>query len=71
MTQSKCHCWVAVLTVAIALAPVFACSAHADTVTDWNAIMQASVVVAPSNPNLQTRWGAIHATRSLRNGQRD
>jgi hypothetical protein len=34
-------------------------AAHADAVTDWNAIMQSTVAVAPSNPNLQTRWGAI------------
>jgi hypothetical protein len=32
---------------------------RADPVTDWNAIMQNTVTVAPSNPNLQTRWGAI------------
>lgn len=34
-------------------------AARADAVTDWNAVMQATVVVAPSNANLQTRWGAI------------
>ena len=34
-------------------------AARADTVTEWNAIMQATVIAAPSNPNLQTRWGAI------------
>jgi len=43
----------------IGLAPAMALTARADTVTDWNEIMQATVVVAPSNPNLQTRWGAI------------
>jgi hypothetical protein len=34
-------------------------AARADTVTDWNAIMQQTVSVAPTNPNFQTRWGAI------------
>jgi len=43
----------------MALAPAFPSAAHADTVTQWNEHMQATVVVAPSNPNLQTRWGAI------------
>jgi hypothetical protein len=37
--------------------------ARADTVTEWNAIMQATVIapgaVPPTNPNYQTRWGAI------------
>src|SRR5262245_33534701 len=38
--------------------------ARADVVTEWNGYMQATVVMnspplAPSNPNLQTRWGAI------------
>ncbi len=49
----------AAIALALALAPAFSSAAHADTVTDWNAHMQATVVVAPSNPNLQTRWGAI------------
>jgi hypothetical protein len=30
-----------------------------DAVTDWNAIMQATVSVAPSNPFYQARWAAI------------
>ena len=34
-------------------------AAHADAVTDWNAIMQATVAVPPTNPIFQTRWGAI------------
>jgi hypothetical protein len=59
MRQAKFFRWVPVLTLAIALAPALASTARADTVTDWNAVMQATVVVAPSNPNLQTRWGAI------------
>ena len=49
-----------VLPLAMALAPPIASSAHADTVTEWNAIMQATVSVAPgTNPVFQTRWGAI------------
>ena len=48
-----------VLPLAMALAPSVASSAHADTVTDWNAIMQSTVSVAPTNPNFQARWGAI------------
>lgn len=34
-------------------------AAHADAVTDWNARMQAAVTAPPTNPNIQTRWGAI------------
>jgi hypothetical protein len=34
-------------------------AAHADSVTDWNELMQATVVAAPTNPNFQARWGAI------------
>jgi hypothetical protein len=34
-------------------------SARADAVTDWNAIMQATVTTAPTNPFFQARWGAI------------
>ena len=44
------------------LAACMLCSvsvARADVVTEWNALMQQTVAVAPSNPNLQTRWGAI------------
>jgi hypothetical protein len=57
-------CWklfrrAAVLTLAIAMAPVLGSTAKADVVTDWNAIMQATVSVAPTNPTFQTRWGAI------------
>ncbi|HKB41449.1 MAG TPA: vanadium-dependent haloperoxidase [Gemmataceae bacterium] len=33
--------------------------AHADTVTDWNAIMQATVSAPPTNPFFQARWSAI------------
>jgi hypothetical protein len=45
--------------MALALLPALASTARADAVTDWNAIMQATVAVAPSNANLQARWGAI------------
>src|SRR5262245_25394919 len=48
-----------VVLLTLALAPVLPTAARADAVTDWNEIMQATVVVPPSNPNLQTRWGAI------------
>src|SRR5262245_60288454 len=33
--------------------------AKADVVTDWNAIMQATVTAPPTNPFFQARWGAI------------
>lgn len=42
-----------------ALALVGASPASADAVTDWNALMQATVTTPPTIPNLQTRWGAI------------
>jgi len=48
----------AIAALAMALAPAFP-SAAQDAVTQWNEHMQATVVVQPSNPNLQTRWGAI------------
>jgi hypothetical protein len=34
-------------------------TAHADAVTDWNAIMEATVSTPPTNPFFQARWGAI------------
>jgi hypothetical protein len=34
-------------------------TAHADAVTDWNAIMEATVAAPPTNPFFQARWGAI------------
>jgi hypothetical protein len=34
-------------------------ASRGDAVTDWNALMQATVVAPPTNPNVQTRWGAI------------
>jgi hypothetical protein len=48
-----------VLPLAMALAPPIASSSRADAVTDWNAIMQATVSTPPSNAVFQTRWGAI------------
>ncbi len=33
--------------------------AQADAVTDWNAIMQATVSAPPTNPFFQARWAAI------------
>ena len=41
------------------LALVGARPAHADSVTDWNAIMQATVSAPPTNPFFQARWSAI------------
>jgi hypothetical protein len=48
-----------ILAGAFAAWAMCAAVGRADTVTEWNAIMQATVTVSPSNPNLQTRWGAI------------
>src|SRR5262249_20311497 len=48
-----------VIPIVVACAPSGARAARADAVTDWNAIMQATVADPPTNPNLQTRWGAI------------
>jgi hypothetical protein len=47
--------------IPIVAASVLCCpgAAQADAVTDWNLLMQQTVALAPSNPNLQTRWGAI------------
>lgn len=36
-----------------------AAAAHADTVTDWNAIMEATVTAPPTNPFFQARHAAI------------
>src|SRR5207244_233195 len=41
------------------LALVGARPACADAVTDWNAIMQATVTTPPTNPFFQARWSAI------------
>src|SRR5262245_40791559 len=50
--------WAAMIPV-IALAGATPSAARADAVTDWNAIMQATVSTAPTNPFYQARWGAI------------
>jgi len=47
------------LPLSMALATPNASSAQTDAVTEWNAIMQTTVAVAPTNPNFQARWGAI------------
>src|SRR5262249_42305076 len=47
------------IAIVVACALSGAGAARADAVTDWNAIMQATVAAPPTNPNLQTRWGAI------------
>src|SRR5215207_5567847 len=56
LKSNRCSTYV---LAALAM-PMFAPAAlRADVVTDWNLLMQQTVIVAPSNPNLQTRWGAI------------
>jgi hypothetical protein len=49
--------------LSLALASALVCTARADTVTEWNRIMQETVTASggtpASNPNHQTRWGAI------------
>jgi hypothetical protein len=59
MRRSKLSRWAAVLALTMALVPAFPRAAHADAVTDWNAIMQATVGTPPTNPVFQSRWGAI------------
>jgi hypothetical protein len=49
----------ALFALTVAMAPAFTSVARSDTVTEWNEHMQAAVSVPPSNPNFQTRWGAI------------
>jgi hypothetical protein len=49
----------AVMMLAITLAAAIPSAAHADAVTDWNAIMQSTVSAAPTNPFYQARWSAI------------
>jgi hypothetical protein len=58
MRRSKLLQRVAVM---LAIAPVVAILSAVgdDAVTDWNAIMQATVGAAPTNANFQARWGAI------------
>jgi hypothetical protein len=50
--------WI-VPALAIMLAAAAPSAARADAVTDWNAVMQATVSVAPTNPFYQARWAAI------------
>jgi len=51
------------LTLSLALAAALVATGRGDTVTDWNKIMQDTVTASggtpASNPNHQTRWGAI------------
>jgi hypothetical protein len=58
MKRSNLLCGIA-MTLAIACASGKPTIARADTVTEWNAIMQSTVLVAPTNPMLQARWAAI------------
>src|SRR5947199_1581348 len=50
--------WVAMM-LAIAMGSAIPSAVRADAVTDWNAIMQATVTALPTNPFFQARWGAI------------
>lgn len=59
MRRLKCLRWVLILMLAMAQAPTLSSSARADAVTDWNAIMEATVSAPPTNAVFQTRWGAI------------
>jgi len=47
------------MMLAMAMASAIPSAVRADAVTDWNAIMQATVTAAPTNPFYQARWGAI------------
>src|SRR5262249_32266031 len=58
MKRSNLLCRVAMLP-AIALPAALPCATRPDAVTGWNAIMQATVSAAPTNPFFQARWGAI------------
>lgn len=55
-TVGTCSSVMAGMLVALTVATG---DARADTVTEWNAIMQATVGAAPTNANFQARWGAI------------
>ena len=50
--------WVAVM-LAMPMASAIPSAVRADAVTDWNAIMQATVTAPPTTPFYQARWGAI------------
>jgi hypothetical protein len=56
MSQVKWKGLLAGVIVACAFGPS---AARADTVTEWNAIMQATVTAPPTNANFQARHGAI------------
>src|SRR5438067_1927800 len=47
------------ILVIVMMALASARPASADAVTDWNAIMQATVSAPPTNPFFQARWAAI------------
>src|SRR5262245_2224014 len=57
MNCSRFFRWFAVLV--LALVPLAPAAARGDTVTEWNAIMQATVSAPPTNPFFQARWNAI------------
>src|SRR5438876_4114553 len=50
--------WVAMM-LAMPMASAIPSAVRADAVTDWNAIMQATVSAPPTNPFFQARWAAI------------
>ena len=52
--------------LAIALAGAVPSTARADTVTDWNAIMQATVTASPTNANYQARGARSCSSPSSR-----
>src|SRR5437016_863026 len=58
MKRSNFLRWVA-LMLAMPMASAIPSTVRADAVTDWNAIMQATVTAPPTNPFFQARWGAI------------
>lgn len=58
MRRSNYLRWAAAVLV-ITLAGAMPSAARADTVTDWNVIMQATVSAAPTSPFYQARWSAI------------
>lgn len=47
------------ITIVATLVFAHAGTAHADAVTDWNAIMESTVAAPPTNPFFQARWAAI------------
>ncbi len=59
MTFQRTNASVSGIAVIAACILSAAGAARADAVTDWNEIMQGTVSVAPTNPVIQSRWGAI------------